>query len=108
MNQLNTNDSLVEVRGLTKYFTQSRGFFGLRSQPVRAVDGVNLTVKRQETLGVVGESGCGKTTLGRCIVRLIEPTSGEVLFEGVNILTLDLTEMSRWWRNMQMVFKEFG
>jgi oligopeptide/dipeptide ABC transporter ATP-binding protein len=105
MNQLNADNSLVEVRDLIKYFTQSRGFFGLRAQPVRAVDGVNLSVKRQETLGVVGESGCGKTTLGRCIVRLIEPTSGEVLFEGVNILTLDLTEMSRLWRNMQMVFQ---
>jgi oligopeptide/dipeptide ABC transporter ATP-binding protein len=105
MNQLNANNSLVEVRDLIKYFTQRRGFFGLRAQPVRAVDGVKLSVKRQETLGVVGESGCGKTTLGRCIVRLIEPTSGEVLFEGVNILTLGSAEMRRLWRNMQMVFQ---
>ena len=97
---------LVEVRGLTKYFAQRARLFGLRAQPaVRAVDGVSLTVKRQETLGVVGESGCGKTTLGRCILRLIEPTGGEVLFEGVNILTLDSTEMRRRWRDMQMVFQ---
>jgi ABC-type polar amino acid transport system ATPase subunit len=97
---------LVEVRGLTKYFAQRGGLFGLRAQPaVRAVDGVSLTVKRQETLGVVGESGCGKTTLGRCILRLIEPTGGEVLFEGVNILTLGPTEMRRRWRDMQMVFQ---
>ena len=98
--------TLVEVRELTKYFAQRGGLFGLRAQPaVRAVDGVSLAVKRQETLGVVGESGCGKTTLGRCILRLIEPTGGEVLFEGVNILTLGPAEMRRRWRDMQMVFQ---
>jgi len=97
---------LVEVRGLTKYFAQRGGLFGLRAQPaVRAVDGVSLAVRRQETLGVVGESGCGKTTLGRCISRLIAPTAGEVLFEGTNILTLDSIEMRRQRRDMQMVFQ---
>jgi len=95
---------LVEIRGLTKYFAQRGGLFR-RPQVVRAVDGVSLTVKQQETLGVVGESGCGKTTLGRCILRLIEPTAGEVLFEGVNILTLGPAEMRRQWRDMQMVFQ---
>lgn len=97
---------LVEVRGLTKYFAQRGGLFGLRAQPaVRAVDGVSLAVRRQETLGVVGESGCGKTTLGRCMLRLIEPTGGKILFEGVNILALDPAEMRRRWRDMQMVFQ---
>ena len=97
---------LLEVRELTKYFAQRGGLFGLRAQPaVRAVDGVSLAVKRQETLGVVGESGCGKTTLGRCILRLIEPTGGEVLFEGVNILTLGPAEMRRQWSDMQMVYQ---
>lgn len=97
---------LAEVRGLTKYFAQRRGLFGLRAQPaVRAVDGVSLAVKRQETLGVVGESGCGKTTLGRCILRLIEPTGGEVLFEGANILTLGPTAMRQRRRDMQMVYQ---
>jgi oligopeptide/dipeptide ABC transporter ATP-binding protein len=96
---------LVEMRGLTKYFTQRGGLFSRRVQSVRAVDGVSLAVNRQETLGVVGESGCGKTTLGRCILRLIEPTEGQVLFEGVNILTLGPAEMRRQWRDMQMVFQ---
>ena len=106
MNQSKTNNSLVEVRGLTKYFAQRGGLFGLRAQPaVRAVDGVSLAVKRQETLGVVGESGCGKTTLGRCILRLIEPTGGEILFEGVNILPLDSNEMRQRRRDMQMVYQ---
>jgi oligopeptide/dipeptide ABC transporter ATP-binding protein len=96
--------TLVEVWGLTKYFAQRGGLFR-RAQLVRAVDGVNLAVRRQETLGVVGESGCGKTTLGRCILRLIEPTGGEVLFEGVNILTLDSTKMRQRRRDMQMVYQ---
>jgi len=105
VNQSKASNPLVEVRGLTKYFAQRGGFFGLHAQPVRAVDGVSLTVKRRETLGVVGESGCGKTTLGRCILRLIEPTGGEIFFEGVNILTLNSTEMRRRWGDMQMVFQ---
>jgi oligopeptide/dipeptide ABC transporter ATP-binding protein len=97
---------LVELRGLIKYFAQRGGPFGLRAQPaVRAVDGVSLAVRRQQTRGVVGESGCGKTTLGRCVLRLIEPTAGEVLFEGTNILTLDSTAMRRQRRDMQMVFQ---
>jgi len=105
MNRQDANNSLLEVRDLAKYFAQGKGFFGLRTRPVQAVDGVSLSVKRQESLGLVGESGCGKTTLGRCILRLIEPTSGQVLFEGVNILTLGPTEMRRLWRNMQMIFQ---
>jgi len=104
-NQSGTTNPLVEVRGLTKYFAQRRGLFGMRPQSVRAVDGVSLKIGQRETLGVVGESGCGKTTLGRCILRLIEPTGGEVLFEGINILTLDSAEMRRQRRDMQMVFQ---
>ena len=96
---------LVEVRGLTRYFAQRGGLFLRRSQYVHALERVNLTVRQGETLGVVGESGCGKTTLGRCIVRLIEPTAGEVLFEGVNLLTLSRQEMQQRRRDMQMVFQ---
>lgn len=97
-------EPLVIVRGLTKHFSARGGLFR-RGRIVRALDRVNLTVEREETLGVVGESGCGKTTLGRCLLRLIEPTSGQMLFEGTDILSLERQEMRRRRRDMQMVFQ---
>lgn len=98
-------EPLLEVRGLTKHFAQRSGLFDQQSRPVRALDGVDLTVSPGETLGVVGESGCGKTTLGRCILRLIEPTAGEVLFDGENLLMESPQQMQRRRRDMQMVFQ---
>ncbi|TMA07532.1 MAG: ABC transporter ATP-binding protein, partial [Deltaproteobacteria bacterium] len=77
--------SLLEVRNLKKYFPVGSGLFSRRKGEVRAVDGVDLTVEERETLGLVGESGCGKSTLGRTILRLIEPTEGEIAFEGKKI-----------------------
>jgi oligopeptide/dipeptide ABC transporter ATP-binding protein len=99
------NGPLILVEGLIKHFVQRGGMFGLRAPAVRAVDQVDLTVQRQETLGVVGESGCGKTTLGRCLLRLIEPTAGRVLFEGADLLSLGRKEMRLRRRDMQMVFQ---
>ncbi len=99
------NAPVLEIRGLTKYFVTKRSFLSRRETWVRALEDVDLTIRRQETLGVVGESGCGKTTLGRAIMRLIHPTSGQILFEQQDIVPLSRGEMRRVRRNMQMVFQ---
>ena len=90
---------LVEVRHLKKYFHTPRG-------ELHAVDDVNLTINKGETLGVVGESGCGKSTLGRTMLRLLPHTSGEVLFEGNDILQYDARQMKALRQDMQMIFQD--
>ena len=97
---------LLEVRGLQTYFPATTGFLRRKTSYVRAVDGVDLVVQRGETLGLVGESGCGKTTLGRSILRLVEPTAGQVLVGGVDLTRLSLTEMRRRRRQVAMVFQD--
>ena len=97
--------NLIEARGLKKYFTSGRSLFG-RKKTVYAVDGVDLEINEGETLGLVGESGCGKTTLGRMLLRLIEPTLGEVRFEGHNILELKEREMKEVRRKTGIVFQD--
>jgi oligopeptide/dipeptide ABC transporter ATP-binding protein len=96
---------LLETRELTKHFVSRRGVLRRHQKRVRALEGVSLRIYQQETLGVVGESGCGKTTLGRAIMRLIRPTAGQVLFEGHDIVPLGRHEMRRCRRDMQMVFQ---
>ena len=96
---------LLEVRHLTKEFSRKQGLFG-KGTPVRAVDDVSFTIDKGETFGLVGESGSGKTTTGRCILRLIEPTSGQVLFDGRDVLALSRTELRRARRDMQIVFQD--
>lgn len=98
-------DVQVRVRDLVKHFVQARGFLRRSPRVVRAVDGVTFDIQRRETLGLVGESGCGKTTIGRCLLRLIEPTSGEVYFEGTNVLGLSGRRLRRLRRDMQIVFQ---
>ncbi len=97
---------LLEVRDLTKRFPIRRGLFSRVSGYVRAVDGVSLNVAPGETLALVGESGSGKTTTGRCILRLMEPTSGSVRFDGVDLLALRPTEMRRMRRQIQVIFQD--
>src|SRR4026208_893417 len=98
--------SLLEIRDLKKYFPVGDGFFSRNKGNVKAVDGVNLTINEGETLGLVGESGCGKSTLGRTILRLIEPTSGEVIFHGKNLLALPARELREMRREMQIIFQD--
>jgi len=100
------SSSLLSVRDLVKHFPITRGVFGRTVGAVRAVDGISFDVKRGETLGLVGESGCGKTTTGRAILRLIEPTAGSVTFDGINVLALDANQLRALRRQMQIVFQD--
>ncbi len=92
-------DKILEVKNLKKYFKTSRGM-------LHAVDDINFTIERGKTLGLVGESGCGKSTTGRVILRLIEPTSGEVLFEGKDVTKLSRSEMRHMRKDMQIIFQD--
>jgi oligopeptide/dipeptide ABC transporter ATP-binding protein len=96
---------LLVIQALTKVFASQQGWINRQQRRVRALDGVDLTIDQQETLGVVGESGCGKTTLGRTIMGLVPPTSGAILFEGKNLLTTDKGTQQIRRREMQMVFQ---
>jgi ABC-type oligopeptide transport system ATPase subunit len=102
--------ALLEIRNLTKVFDLSESSLGgRRSGTVRAVDDVSLDVQAGETLGLVGESGSGKSTLGRLVLRLIEPTSGSVRFDGVDLLKANQSELRRRRRDMQIIFQDpFG
>ena len=97
---------LLSIRDLVKVYHTDEGIFGKAKREVRAVTGVSLDVNQGETLGLVGESGCGKTTLGRMILRLIEPTSGAITFNGQNVLAAGAGELRRLRRNMQIIFQD--
>ena len=100
------NDVLLSVQHLTKTFPVRGGLFNRSAGEVRAVNDVSFDIRRGETLGVVGESGCGKTTLGRAILRLIEPTSGSITFENTDVRSLDATALRKLRRRMQIVFQD--
>jgi len=100
------NDTLLRVENLMMHFPIRRGVFQRQVGAVRAVDGVSFSVKRGETLGLVGESGCGKSTTGRTILQLYKPTAGDVEFDGVNMVTLKGEQMRQMRRKIQMIFQD--
>ena len=100
------NEEILVIQRLKKYYPVRRGFFAREPVLVKAVDGVDLVIRRGETLGLVGESGCGKSTLGRLILRLEDPDEGMIQFEGENILGLEGDQLRRLRRNIQIIFQD--
>ncbi|WP_143416067.1 dipeptide ABC transporter ATP-binding protein [Geobacillus sp. E263] len=100
------SEPLLQVKGLKKYFPITGGVFGKKIGEVKAVDDVTFTVYKGETLGIVGESGCGKSTTGRMLLRLIEPTEGSIVFEGKEVTKLSKSELRKMRRDMQMIFQD--
>jgi oligopeptide transport system ATP-binding protein len=101
-----SNTPLVQVRNLKKYFPIHKGLLQRHAGNVMAVDGVSFDIYKGETLGMVGETGCGKTTIGRTILRLYEPTSGQIIFDGVDLMSLNDGQMREMRRRMQMIFQD--
>ena len=99
-------DIILEVRNLVKHFHLGGGFLGREPAVVKAVDNVSFEIRRGETLGLVGESGCGKTTTGRCVLQLERPTSGQVIFEGKDLTALSEAELRRARRRIQVIFQD--
>ena len=99
-------ETVLSVRDVKKYFDVQKGLFGRRSGSVYAVDGISFDIARGETLGLVGESGCGKSTVGRVVLRLLEPTGGEIYLKGTDISKISRSEVRSYRREMQMVFQD--
>ena len=99
-------DVLLEVRNLKKYFVVGKTFFGKPTKYLKAVDDVSFALKKGKTLGIVGESGCGKTTMGRTILRLYDVTGGEVWFDGKEVSKIPEREFDKLRPNMQMIFQD--
>lgn len=100
------DEAILDVRDLKMYFPVTRGLLRRKVADVKAVDGVTFKIRRGETLGLVGESGCGKTTIGRCVLRLYQPTSGSIFFEGEELSSLSESKMRRIRCNMALIFQD--
>lgn len=100
------NHNLLEIRNLKKYYPVTAGFFSRHIGDIKAVDGISFNIKEREILGLVGESGCGKSTLGRTILRLEEPTSGEILYNGTDIVRLDKRGLRELRKEIQIIFQD--
>lgn len=100
------NDVLLEVKNLKKHFPIKRGFFGKTNVAVKAVDDISFSIKKGETFGLVGESGCGKSTTGRTLIRLYVPTAGEIIFDGVDIAHMKESELMDYRKRIQMIFQD--
>lgn len=100
------NEIILEIKSLKKYFDVTEGWLNKNRKYLHAVDGINLTIKRGETLGIVGESGCGKSTLGNVIMNLLEPTEGQIIFDSVDLSALSKEELRKKRIDMQMVFQD--
>lgn len=99
-------EKLIEVKNLKKYFIKKSGFLDKKVDYIKAVDNVSFYIKKGETLGLVGESGCGKSTTGRTLIRLYRPTEGEMFYNGVDISKLDKNELMPFRKKMQMIFQD--
>ncbi|MCD6459800.1 dipeptide ABC transporter ATP-binding protein [bacterium] len=104
--KINQNNFLIEVKNLRKYFPVRKGFFAKTHAYVKAVDDISFSIEKCKTLGLVGESGCGKTTAGRTILRLLEPTSGEVIFDGKPLFNLKRRELKSLRKEIQIIFQD--
>ncbi|MFX1301569.1 MAG: ATP-binding cassette domain-containing protein, partial [Promethearchaeota archaeon] len=98
--------ALLEVQNLRKFFQSRKGLFFGKTEWLRAVDGISFEIHEHENLGLVGESGCGKSTTAKCILRLVEPDDGTIIFDGVDILSLKESELLKVRRNMQMIVQD--
>jgi oligopeptide transport system ATP-binding protein len=107
--ETSNDNTMIEVKDLKMYFPITRGLFRRKVGDIKAIDGISFTIKKHETLGLVGESGCGKTTAGRCILRLYNPTSGSIIFNGEDISTMKESKIKNLRSNMGVIFQDpFG